>query len=72
MDLFKNCSYDDFDTIYKIVRKLKLLQLDLQCVYSSDDFNINRTNLFQVSDEEMKKFNKIDRILEGSTLYELF
>ena len=72
MDLFKNCSYDDFDTIYKIVRKLKLLQLDLQCVYSSDEFNINRTNLFQVSDEEMKKFNKIDRILEGSTLYELF
>ena len=72
VDLFKNCSYDDFDTIYKIVRKLKLLQLDLQCVYSSDDFNINRTNLFQVSDEEMKKFNKIDRILEGSTLYELF
>ena len=72
MDLFKNCSYDDFDTIYKIVRKLKLLQLDLQCVYSSDDFNINRTNLFQVSDDEMKKFNKLDKILEGSTLYELF
>lgn len=72
MDLFKNCSYDDFDTIYKIVRKLKLLQLDLQCVYSSDDFSINRTNLFQVSDDEMKKFNKIDKILEGSTLYELF
>ena len=26
---FKNCSYDDFDTIYMIVRKLRLLQLDV-------------------------------------------
>ena len=31
---FKNCSYDDFDTIYKIVRKLKLLELDVEAVNS--------------------------------------
>ena len=26
---FKNCAWDDYDTVYKIVRKLRLLQLDV-------------------------------------------
>lgn len=69
---FKQCSYDDFDTIYKIVRKLKLLQLDLESTYSAERMDINKTNLFFLSDEDLKGFTKIDELLDGSTLYDLF
>ena len=69
---FKNCSYDDFDTIYKIVRKLKLLDLDVEAIKSDGPFDINRTNLFYISDEDMQKFVKIDGMLNENTLYELF
>ena len=30
---FKGCSYDDFETVYKIVRKLRLLQLDIESAW---------------------------------------
>lgn len=69
---FKNCAYDDFDTIYKIMRKLRLLLLDVDAVRSSQKFEINRTNLFFVSDEDAKEFTKIDSLLNGNTLYQLF
>ena len=69
---FKNCSYDDFETIYRIVRKLNLLQTDVDMVYSNQPFQVNRTNLFFISEEDAKKFTKIDDLLVGNTLYELF
>ena len=69
---FKNCSYDDFDTIYRIVRKLNLLLLDVEATKSASTFDINRTNLFYISSEDAEKFTKIDEMLDGSTLYELF
>lgn len=69
---FKNCSWDDFETIYKIVRKLRLLQLDVDAAWGNDDFNINYTNLFYISDDDAREFTKIDGILTGNTLYELF
>lgn len=69
---FKNCAYDDFDTIYRIVRKLGLLQLDIDSARSSGEFNINKTNLFFISKEDAKNYKKIDDMLEGNTLYELF
>jgi len=50
---FKNCSWDDFETVYRIVRKLGLLQLDVDCVYDPvNPFDINRTNLFHISKED--------------------
>lgn len=69
---FKNCSYDDFETVYKIIRKLNMLQLDVDCIRSPDEFNVNRTNLFYMSEEDAKDYRKIDEMLEGNTLYELF
>ena len=69
---FKNCSYDAFDTIYKIVRKLKMLHLDMEAAFSEDDFIVNNTNLFYMSDDDMKEFSKLDGMLTGNTLYELF
>lgn len=69
---FKNCAWDDFDTIYRITRKLKLLHLDVDCVRSSGDFDINRTNLFYISAQDAQDFTKIDDLLSGNTLYELF
>ena len=45
---FKGCSFDDFETIYRIVRKLNLLQLDVDYVFGEDEFEINKTNLFYV------------------------
>lgn len=70
---FKNCVYDDFDTIYRIVRKLNLLHLDVEAVRSQEeDFNINKTNLFFISKEDAKNYKKIDEMLTGNTLYELF
>ena len=53
---FKKCSYDDYDAIYKIVRKIKLLEADADSVISTDKFDVNRTNLFFISDENIKKF----------------
>jgi hypothetical protein len=69
---FKNCAWDDFDTVYRIVRKLRLLQLDVQSVYSPDDFDVNRTKLFYMSEDYVSQFKKIDGLLVGNTLYELF
>ena len=69
---FKTCAYNEFDTIYKIVRKLRMLHLDLDAVRSTGEFNVNETNLFQISDDYAKSFTKIDAILNGNTLYELF
>lgn len=69
---FKNCSYDDFDLIYRIVRKLNLLLLDVDSARSKDAFDINRTNLFFISKEDARKFTKIDKMLNEATLYELF
>lgn len=69
---FKNCSYNDFDTVYRIVRKLRMLQLDVDCVRSKDAFDINRTNLFYLSDDDMKDFTKIDGMLSGNSLYDMF
>ena len=70
---FKNCSYSDFDTIYRIVRKLNLLMLDVDAARDSTrDFDINRTNLFHLSEEDMQKFTDLDNMLNGNTLYELF
>ena len=72
INLFKNCAYDDYETVYKVVRKLNLLQLDLEDARSNDKFNINRTNLFHLSDKAISEYTKIDSLLNGSTLYELF
>ena len=69
---FKNCSFDDFDTIYKIVRKLNLLHLDVSAIRSDEPFDINKTNLFYLTDEDMKEFTKVDGMLTGNTLYQLF
>ena len=69
---FKDCSWDDFETVYKITRKLRMLQLDVDAAYSDKAFDINHTNLFQVTDEDVKDYTKIDKMLVGNTLYELF
>jgi hypothetical protein len=69
---FKNCSWDDFDLIYRIVRKLNLLQLDADAAASQQDFDINRTNLFYISEKDMQNFTRLDGMLEGATLYDLF
>lgn len=69
---FKDCSWDDFETVYKITRKLRMLQLDVDAAYSDKPFDINHTNLFQISDEDAKDYTKIDKMLVGNTLYELF
>ena len=69
---FKNCAYDDFDTIYRIVRKLELLQLDVDAIHSKQAFSINHTNLFYISDKDAEAFTKLDFLLTGNTLYELF
>ena len=69
---FKDCSWDDFETVYKITRKLRMLQLDVDASNSDKPFDINHTNLFQVTDEDVKDYTKIDKMLVGNTLYELF
>ena len=69
---FKNCAWDEFDTIYRITRKLRMLQLDVDAIRSDAKFNINRTNLFQITDKDAKDYTKIDQMLEGNTLYQLF
>lgn len=69
---FKDCSWDDFETVYKITRKLRMLQLDVDSALSDKQFDINHTNLFQVSDDDIKDYTKIDKMLQGNTLYELF
>lgn len=69
---FKDCSWDDFELVYKITRKLRMLQLDLDAALSDRPFNINHTNLFQITDEDAKDYTKIDKMLQGNTLYELF
>ena len=69
---FKNCSWDDFETVYRITRKLNLLLLDVDSVRSQDGFDINRTNLFHISDDQAKEFTKLDGMLVGNTLYQLF
>lgn len=69
---FKNCSWDDFETIYRITRKLKLFHLDVDSIRSNSDFDINKTNLFYISSQDAKNFTKIDDLLSGNTLYELF
>lgn len=69
---FKDCSWDDFETVYKITRKLQMLQLDVDSALSDKQFDINHTNLFQVSDDDVKDYTKIDKMLQGNTLYELF
>ena len=69
---FKDCSWDDFETVYKITRKLRMLQLDVDSAISDKPFDINHTNLFQVSDQDVKDYTKIDELLKGNTLYELF
>ena len=69
---FKDCSWDDFETVYKITRKLRMLQLDVDAAYSDKPFDINHTNLFQVTEEDVKDYTKIDQMLVGNTLYELF
>ena len=69
---FKDCSWDDFENVYKITRKLKMLQLDVEEAWSDRAFDINHTNLFQVSDENVRDYTKIDKMLSGNTLYELF
>ena len=72
VDWMKYCSYDSFDTVYRIVRKLELLQLDAEAVRTPGEFQVNKTNLFFVSDADAKAFTKIDGLLDGATLYELF
>lgn len=69
---FKNCAFDDFDTIYKIMRKLRLLHLDVDSVRANGKFDINRTNLFYLSDDDLAEFTKVDGMLNGNTLYQLF
>ena len=41
-------------------------------MYDSQEFDINRTNLFYMSDEDLVQFTKIDHLLDGNTLYQLF
>lgn len=69
---FKDCSYTDFDTIYRIVRKLNLLQMDIEAARNESAFVINRTNFFQISDEDVQDYTKLDGMLTGNTFYELF
>ena len=69
---FKNCAYDDYDMVYKLTRKMRMLHLDVDAIRNSDKFDINSTNLFYISDEDAKEFTKLDGILVGNTLYELF
>ena len=69
---FKNCSWDDFDTVYRIMRKLRMLKLDVDSIWNDETFDINKTNLFRITDDEVKEFKKIDELLVGNTLYELF
>ena len=69
---FKNCAWNEFDTIYRITRKLRMLQLDVDAIRSDAKFDINRTNLFQITDKDAKDYTKIDQMLEGNTLYQLF
>ena len=69
---FKNCKYDAYETIYQIVRKLNLLKLDVEQIQSAEEFDINRTNLFYVSDDDMQQFSKVDGLLTGNTLYQIF
>ena len=69
---FKDCSYTDFDTIYRIVRKLNLLQMDIDAARNESEFVINRTNFFQISDEDVQDYTKLDGMLTGNTFYELF
>lgn len=72
VQLFKQCSWNDFETVYRVVRKLRLLLLDAESTYCSGAFDINRTNLFYISDEFAKSFTRIDDLLDGSTFYDLF
>lgn len=69
---FKNCAWDEFDTIYRITRKLRMLQLDVDAIRKDAKFDINRTNLFQITEQDAKDYTKIDQMLEGNTLYQLF
>ena len=41
-------------------------------MFGYDDFTINKTNLFYISDDDARGFSKIDGMLNGNTLYELF
>ena len=69
VSLFKQCNYADYDTVYRIIRKLRLLNLDFDQAIGSDDFKINKTNLFVLNDDEVQDFTKLDSILTGNTLY---
>lgn len=69
---FKECTYQDFETVYRIVRKLRLLRLDFDQAVGSSDFKINSTNLFRMTEREIMEFKRLDKILTGNTLYELF
>ena len=69
---FKECTYGDFETIYRIVRKLRILLLDVEQIRSESKFEVNHTNLFYISENDAKNFTKLDSILTGNTLYELF
>lgn len=44
----------------------------MESVYSDAEFDINRTNMFYISGEDVERFKKIDSLLCGNTLYELF
>ena len=48
---FKECTYQDFETVYRIVRKIRLLRLDFEQAVGSEDFKINRTNLFRMTEQ---------------------
>lgn len=41
-------------------------------MFGHDEFEINKTNLFYVSEDDARNFKKIDGMLNGNTLYELF
>ena len=69
---FKNCTYGDFETVYKIVRKMNFLKLDIESIRNDEQFAVNKTNLFALTDENFKDYKKIDEMLSGNTLYELF
>lgn len=71
VDWFKNCRYDDFETIYRIVRKLNLLQMDAESTWTAETFSLNQTNLFQLPESELMEFTKLDSLLEKNTLWEL-
>ena len=49
-----------------------MLQLDVKSIYDSKSFDINKTNLFQVSEQDLQNYTRIDDMLEGNTLYQLF